>query len=370
MAGIYIHIPFCKSRCIYCDFYSTTALKKREWYIAHLSEEIVRRRNYLGYSEYTTIYIGGGTPSQLSHEQLETLVKKLRSSFQIADDAEFTIEVNPDDVTPELTRHLMSLGVNRVSMGIQTFDDNRLRFLRRRHSSDQALEAVKRLKDAGLTNISIDLMFGFPGEKLNEWIEDVEKALSLDVRHISAYSLMYEEGTALTKMIEYGGLKEIDDELSAEMYSLLMDKMQGAGFEHYEISNFCKPGFHSRHNSSYWEGIPYIGLGAGAHSFDGRRRQWNGRMDSDGWRIEGEEVLTEAQVFNEKIMTGLRTSKGVNLKEIESRFPHYFKVIEKDIEKYISMGKMQICSNLDNIRLTRDGIYVSNDIMSDLMITE
>lgn len=370
MAGIYIHIPFCKSRCIYCDFYSTTQLQRRNWYVTRLIKEMGERRDYLGSVKYNTLYIGGGTPSQLTNEQLSTLTAALKENFPIDMDAEFTIEVNPDDVTSGLIRHLASLGVNRVSMGIQTFDDRRLRFLHRRHSASQARLAVETCRREGISNISIDLMFGFPGETFQQWENDIDEALKLDVPHISAYSLMYEEGTVLTRMIEEGAASEIDDELSSKMYSILMHKLKGAGYLHYEISNFCRPGFHSRHNSSYWDGTPYIGLGAGAHSFDGKARQWNGKMQDDGWKVEGLEVLTPDQQFNEKVMTGLRTSTGINIKELSSKFPSQFAVVKKYLECHITNGNLQYDSSLSYLSLTEKGLFISNAVMSDLMISE
>lgn len=370
MAGIYVHIPFCKSRCIYCDFYSTTLLGRREWYVGKLCEEMTERSRWLGDTDFTTMYIGGGTPSQLTFGQLETIVGSLHRNFNVKPNPEFTVEVNPDDVSTELITHLSDLGVNRISMGIQTFADDRLHFLHRRHSAEQAVRAVETCHEAGMTNVSIDLMFGFPGETLKDWETDIDKALSLDVRHISAYSLMYEEGTELTSMVQKGCLTEIDEELSADMYAMLMDKTRETGFEHYEISNFCKPGYHSRHNSSYWGGIPYIGLGAGAHSFNGKSRQWNGPMTDEGWTIEDSETLTPAQIFNEKIMTGLRTSRGVDTEQLRNEFPDYFSAIEPEIDRHIKGGKLQIDTHLHRLTLTHQGIFVSNAVMADLMTIE
>lgn len=370
MAGIYIHIPFCKSRCIYCDFYSTTLLERRGWYVRKLCEEMTERSGWLGQSDYSTVYVGGGTPSRLSFDQLRRMIESIHQCFSVRSDCEFTVEVNPDDVSRELVRCLVGLGVNRVSMGVQTFSDDRLRFLRRRHSSQQALQAVCACMENGIENVSIDLMFGFPDESLADWESDLDKALTLGVKHISAYSLMYEEGTPMTRMLEEGNFSEIDDELSALMYQMLLDKTATAGFEHYEISNFCKPGYHSRHNSGYWDGTPYIGLGAGAHSFNGYIRQWNGQMTRDGWSVEGYEELTLAQVFNETIMTGLRTARGIDTEQLQKRFPDCFRSVEPEIEKYVRSGKLQRDSLLRRVSLTRQGLLVSNAIMADLMVVE
>ena len=310
MAGIYIHIPFCRSRCIYCGFYSTTALDLRQRYVDALCREMEIRgtRKEEGGKrndeEIETIYLGGGTPSQLSAAQLHQIFEAIYiynnvygqnispSSFLLPPSStkEITIEVNPDDVTDEYAAALRQLPVNRVSMGIQTFDDQRLRFLHRRHTARQAIEAVSILRAAGINNLSIDLMYGFPGETLSDWQSDIDSALALNVEHISAYCLMIEEGTPLHRMLQHNGdcpLCEqrselqgdcpqcVDEETERQMYYTLIDRLTAAGYEHYEISNFARPGFRSRHNSSYWNGTPYIGLGAAAHSYDIRSRSWN-----------------------------------------------------------------------------------------------
>lgn len=370
MQGIYIHIPFCKSRCIYCDFYSTTLLHLREKYVRNLCHEMDLRHTYLPDEEYSTVYIGGGTPSQLTPDQIDTVISHLYATFHISPDAEFTIEMNPDDITPESIRHLKGLPVNRISMGIQTFSDRRLSFLHRRHSAQQAIDAVRLCQDNGFTNISIDLMFGFPDETLDDWKSDVSEALSLHVPHISAYSLMYEEGTTLTRMLTEGKIQEIPDELSRQMYDHLCDTLHDNGYEHYEISNFCFPGYHSRHNSSYWESIPYIGLGAGAHSFNGDSRQWNSRMENGNWSVEDREVLTPVQKYNELIMTRLRTSKGISLDNLENYFGEYFSKVRSLLERHLADNNLHIDKDTNYLALTRKGIYISNLVISDLMISE
>ena len=273
MAGIYIHIPFCRSRCIYCGFYSTTSLEMRQRYVNAVCREIELRgawRNEDG-EWIRTIYLGGGTPSQLSIPQLQQIFDSVYKYNNVAEDAEVTIEVNPDDVTDELSEGLRSLPVNRVSMGAQTFDDERLRWLHRRHTSQQVRVAVERLRQAGIRNVSIDLMYGFPGETIDNWKGDIDNVLALGAEHLSAYSLMIEEGTPLYRM----QTAPVDEELEREMYETLIDRLEEAGYEHYEISNFAKPGFRSRHNSSYWNATPYLGIGAAAHSYDLRTRSWN-----------------------------------------------------------------------------------------------
>ncbi len=375
MAGIYIHIPFCKSRCIYCDFFSTTSLPLRERYVAALCREIELRSGGLSAEErrIETIYLGGGTPSQLSIEQLQQIFDAVFECFQIGEGAEITMEANPDDVNATYLQGMKQLPVNRLSFGIQTFDDERLKFIRRRHTAQEAFDTVRRCQAAGFGNISVDLMFGFPQETLEEWESDIETALSLKVQHVSAYSLMYEEGTALTRMLEAGDIEEIDEELSLQMYVRLVERMKKAGFEHYEISNFALPERRSRHNSSYWHGIPYYGFGAGAHSYDGNSRSWNANdlliyikgVETGRLATEGETLNTE-QKYDECVMVGLRTCEGVDLQHIESAFGKQFlSYLLENAQPHLESGKL--CIERNWMHLTEQGIHTSNDIISDLM---
>ena len=270
MAGLYIHIPFCESRCIYCGFYSTTSLKMREAYVDALCKEMAMRTvdRALGEpAQIETIYLGGGTPSQLTSQQLLQIFEGISLHYGscMVRDMEVTMECNPDDITPSLCHTLSQLPVNRISMGAQTFSDERLRFMHRRHNAREVENAIHLLREAGIGNISIDLMFGFPNETIQEWQQDIEHAISLNAEHLSAYSLMYEEGTTLYRLLQQEKIKETDEDTYLRMYEMLIDKMTAAGYEHYEISNFAKPGFRSHHNSSYWHEVPYIGLGAAAH---------------------------------------------------------------------------------------------------------
>lgn len=366
MAGLYVHIPFCKSRCIYCDFYSTTKPILSNRYTDCLLHEMDLRKNYLR-EDIQTLYLGGGTPSQLPPECIE----KLLHSFGVAN--ETTMECNPDDITPTLANIIADLGINRVSMGAQTFSDRRLSFIKRRHTSRQVKEAVTTLRNAGIHNISIDLMYGFPNETMEEWEYDINEALKLDVQHISAYSLIYEEGTPLYELREKGIVKEVDEEISRRMYSSLIDKLEHSGFEHYEISNFAKQGFRSKHNSSYWLGTPYLGLGAAAHSFDGDSRQWNiadiyEYMDSIEKDIIpcNKETLTNETKYNEYVMTRLRTSDGIDLQELRNKFGD-------KMANYCIQSATPILNNgnlsIDNgtMKLTKDSIFISDDIISDLI---
>lgn len=370
MAGIYIHIPFCKSRCIYCDFYSTTRLEWRETYVDNLCKEMEERKDFISTPSYSTIYIGGGTPSQLPPSSIERIVAHLYKTFTIESDAEFTIEMNPDDITLEYLHAIRALGkVNRISMGIQTFDDERLHFLHRRHTSAQAREAVAICRGEGFTNISIDLMFGFPRQTIDEWKSDIHQALLLDTPHISTYSLMYEPGTCLTTMLEKKQISEVDEDTSLLMYQTLRTTLLDSGYEHYEISNFCKPGYHSRHNSNYWNETPYLGLGAGAHSFDGKQRCWNSEMNNANWHIEDCEHLTPQQHYNEAVMTRLRTAQGIDLSKFLATFGNtLLNQLLNFAAPHIHSGNLILDTSTNHLRLTPKGIFVSNLVMSDLML--
>lgn len=367
MTGLYIHIPFCASRCVYCGFYSTVRPDLQLRYVDSLCREMaMRQREAEG--GIGTIYLGGGTPSQLSAGSLRHLFTQIQQCFGVDydSDVEITMECNPDDVGEELLR---GLPVNRVSMGVQTFSDSRLRFLHRRHTADQARKAVGILRGAGIGNVSIDLMFGFPDETLEEWERDIDEALSLDVEHISAYGLMFEEGTPLYNMLQQGKVRQTDEEVGLRMYELLADKLTSAGYEHYEISNFARPGFRSRHNSSYWNDTPYLGLGAAAHSYDRRTRSWNVAdimaymegMEHGERRFECESIDPRTH-YDDRVMTALRTCEGLDLAELDS---HHRDFLLKAAATYINNGKVEIKDG--HLRLTRSGIAVSNLIMSDLM---
>lgn len=373
MAGIYIHIPFCKSRCIYCGFYSTTLLDLRKKYINAVCHEMELRKNYIR-EPFSTIYLGGGTPSLLDEAELTKLFLYINNVYDVDRNAEITMECNPDDITPEFTNMLSHLPINRVSMGAQTFADSRLRLLHRRHNSDEVKHAVKLLREAGIKNISIDLMFGFPDESLSQWKEDISAALALNVEHISAYSLMYEEDTPLWKMLDTGKVKEIDEELSLTMFKELVCQLTDAGYEHYEISNFARPGYRSRHNSSYWHQVPYIGLGAAAHSFDLNSRQWNvadlklyiEEINNGIIPMEREELDNDT-TFNDIITTALRTSDGIDLNAMETRLgKRYRNTLISAAGKHIEQGLLEI--RHDRLRLTSEGIFISDMVMSDLMI--
>lgn len=376
MAGIYLHIPFCKTRCIYCDFYSTTRSEWTDRYVEALCTELTRRKDYLQGEPVHTIYMGGGTPSQLSEKHFRKLFHTLQQVYGLEQYHEITLEANPDDLTEEYTAMLKTLPFNRISMGIQTFHEDTLRLLHRRHTGAQAIRAVELCRKAGFQNISIDLIYGLPGENDFRWNQDLQQAIQLQVEHISAYHLTYEEGTPLYDMLHQHSVQEVDEESSLRFFTSLMDTLKDAGYEHYEISNFCKPGFHSRHNTAYWQGIAYLGCGPSAHSFNGSSRQWNKASLSAYMNgIEQNTCIYETEQldvytrYNECVMTGLRTQKGISLKQLHHTFGMQLKdYCLRNADSYLKNGQLEIHN--EYLRLTRAGIFISDGIMSDLMYIE
>ena len=377
MPGIYIHVPFCESRCAYCDFYSTTLMRHRSAYVAMVCRELQLRLPELQGAPIETIYLGGGTPSTLTIEELSSILTSIRNfhlstfNFQLA---EITLEANPDDLTEEYVQGLRTLPFNRVSIGIQSFHDRTLQLVGRRHTAQEAIEAVHRCQRMGLTNISIDLMYGLPGETLDDWAYSLDQAIALGVPHISAYHLTYEEGTRLWRMKEQGIVSPIDEEQSIRAFELLREKLLAAGYEHYEISNFALPGYHSRHNSSYWQGIPYIGIGPGAHSYNGTDRRWNLSSLTDYIATpEGEDVphevehLTTEERYDERIITELRTARGIDLTSLLTDFgERYHTHCLRCATPYIHRG--QLVHTADNhLRLTPESIFISDAVMRDLL---
>ncbi|RGM48136.1 MULTISPECIES: radical SAM family heme chaperone HemW [Bacteroides] len=376
MAGIYIHIPFCKTRCIYCDFYSTTRSDLKERYIRALCRELRIRKDYLEGATIETIYFGGGTPSQLDEEDFRQVFATIEEVYGMEHCKEITLEANPDDLTEEYVTRLHRLPFNRISMGIQTFDDVTLKLLNRRHNAMQAIEAVDRCRRAGFENISIDLIYGLPGETDERWERDLKQAVSLNVEHISAYHLTYEEGTRIYELLQAHRIREVDEESSVRFFSVLIDTLDAAGYEHYEISNFCRPGKYSRHNTSYWKGIPYLGCGPAAHSFNTHTREWNVAsleeymqgIETDRRKFETE-YRDKTTCYNECIMTCIRTLWGISLKYIEMEFgTEMWKYCMDMATPYLESGKLKIQDN--HLCLTREGIFISDGIISDLMFIE
>lgn len=375
MAGLYIHIPFCKSRCIYCGFYSTTAAELRSMYATAVCRELYLRQNYIC-APINTIYFGGGTPSLLSPEDKDRIFDCIYKYYKVETNGlEVTFECNPDDVTENFAIHTASSPINRVSLGVQSFSDDILHFAHRRHSAKQITIAVERLRNIGISNISLDLMFGFPGESTSKWKEDIEQTLLIAPEHISAYNLTYEEDTPLSRMLNEGTIEEIDEETSLKMYDTLIESLTVSGYEHYEISNFAKPGFRSKHNSGYWQNVPYLGIGSAAHSFNGVSRQWNvadvrkymEAIENDTIPAE-KETLTIDQRFDDTIMTRLRTNEGIHLDMVRKDFGEsYLKFLLSEAKPHIEGGRLEIDKETGALKLTRKGIFVSDGVMSDLM---
>jgi len=375
MAGVYVHIPFCASRCSYCDFFSTLQLKDAgEDYVEAVVAEAAMRCDELRGEQLRTLYLGGGTPSQLPLPLLERLVVGLKNVLVLESVEEFTIEANPDDVTAQWCAALRPLGVNRVSMGVQSFEDDILRDIGRRHNARQVGEAMENLHGAGITNVSIDLIYGLPGQTLESWTRTVEQAIVLNPKHISAYGLTYEEGTRLWHQRERGEVIEVPEENCIEMYEVLVKLLQSAGFEHYEISNFALPGYHSRHNSSYWDETPYLGLGAAAHSYDGNIRRSNpcdlceyiSRIGSGKTACEQEE-MTRWERYDERVMLGLRTAAGVDAERLREDFgdaawAHF----NREIQRHVDAGHVRR-QGASRYVLTAHGILVSDSVMRDVM---
>jgi oxygen-independent coproporphyrinogen III oxidase len=373
MAGIYIHIPFCKQRCTYCDFYTEVAPQ----FIPKLTNSIVKeieiRKNYLNNSHINTIYFGGGTPSILNKKQFEEIFTAIYSTFSLIENAEITFEANPDDLTIDFLKSMKLLSFNRLSIGIQSFDDADLKRINRRHNSKQAILAVQNAQKSGFENISIDLIYGLPSQTLGKWEKQIEMALNLDIQHISAYGLTYEENTKIFKQRENGVLKVVDDDTMNEMYLLLVNKLKQKGFDAYEISNFAKENFKSRHNSSYWKQESYIGFGPSAHSYNVNSRQWNVasiskyiesiESNSTFYEIEN---LTINDKYNDYIMVSLRTSEGVDLKYLEQMFgPDFATFCLENSKPFINNNNIQFSNG--KLCLTTMGILISNQILIQLI---
>ena len=376
MAGIYIHIPFCKSRCIYCDFYSTTRLQDREEYVRCIEQETALRAPAFAQQMANkgdilkTVYFGGGTPSVLSERHIDDILCNIRSFFRHTKIEEITLEANPGDLSEDKLRGLKEAGINRLSMGVQSFQDTLLHRLSRRHNGEEAIAAVRAARRAGFENISIDLMYGLPEQTMAQWQADVEQAIQLDVEHVSAYCLTYEEGTPLYRMLQDGAVSELDEDLCNQMQDYLEEALEKNGVNRYEISNYAKEGYRSKHNSSYWTGAPYLGLGAGAHSYDGAYcRQWNpddigaymAAIEKGELPLENE-ILSETDRYNEAVMLGLRTSEGLDLNRFsEADRAHIL------TESALFLREGLLKQTGEHIRATHAGTRVLNRLIEALM---
>ena len=420
MAGLYFHIPFCKTRCVYCDFYSATSIADKSALIEAMCREMEWRKEYLAPSnshkgggllapEIRTVYFGGGTPSLLEEKDFEKLfaqIKRLTSPLSggLGGASEITLEANPDDLSEEYLSMLRRFPFNRISIGVQSFNDDELRFLNRRHSKEQAVKAVEKCRKAGFDNISIDLMYGLPLQTLESWKNSLQTAVALNVEHISAYHLTYEPQTVLGKMLAEGKITPANEETVLAQFATLINTLKNNGFEHYEISNFAKKGFRSKHNSAYWQGKSYLGIGPSAHSYDGDSRQWNvadtkqyiqalappsppegGDVSRVGQNIGaklmsneqmltspplgglgGAEILSPTDKYNDYIITRLRTAEGIDLSEINQQFGKEFAgYCLKKAQPFIQSGKLEQTNS--QIKTTASGIFISDYIMEKLM---
>ncbi len=393
--GIYLHIPFCKQACHYCDFHFSTSLKKKGDLVNALCEELRLRKNELeGIVE--TIYFGGGTPSLLTSEELQQIFEAIYSNYQISNNPEITLEANPDDligvslsVVAERSRSevedlittealsttklesLKKVGINRLSIGIQSFFEEDLKLMNRAHIATEALKCIREAKKY-FENISIDLIYGIPGMSSGRWSKNLEIALDLDVPHLSCYALTVEPRTALKKFIEKGIVPPVDEEVAKQHYEILLAETEKAGYDNYEFSNFGKPGFESRNNTAYWEGKPYLGIGPSAHSYDGKSRSWNVANNTKyikslalGELPLEREILSKEDKYNEYIMTGLRTKKGVSLKKIEAEFGEEF--LEYLMEQALKPLKNELLILKDgNLKISKKAKFLGDGIASDL----
>lgn len=373
MAGIYIHIPFCKQRCSYCAFYSTTLYNIKERYVDAICKELVMRKGYAGGETIETIYLGGGTPSTLPMELFGKICNTIYATYPVSENPEVTIECNPDDLTHEFLTQLKQLPFNRISMGIQSFNDAQLKRLGRRHNAEKARQAVANAREAGYDNISIDLIFALPGSTIAEWEHDLESAIALHPDHISAYNLTYEEGTPLHRMMKEGALSELSEEENLAQFHMLIEKFKEAGYRHYEISNFARPGHESRHNSSYWNDTAYIGCGAAAHSYNETSRQWNIadikeyiKGIENGKPVFEIEHLSEEEQYNDTILTRLRTATGIPLEWMKERFSSKLNsYMLHAAEKEISLGNMK--KEKRHLSLTEKGIFISDAVIREFI---
>jgi oxygen-independent coproporphyrinogen III oxidase len=370
VAGVYIHIPFCKKACHYCNFHFSTSLHYKNDFIVALLKEVELQKNYLEGETIETIYFGGGTPSLLTMDDLKAIFEKIAVTFTIAAAAEITLEANPDDINEQKLQGWKNAGVTRLSIGIQSFFEEDLLWMNRAHTSSQAIDSLK-LALNYFDNITIDLIYGTPQLTNEKWKQNVDTAIALNIPHLSCYALTVEPKTPLDKMIRQQKTSGVDPDKQSEQFLLLMQWLEAAGYEHYEISNFARPGWRSQHNSSYWQGKKYLGLGPSAHSFNGKERQWN--ISNNSIYIESinkgqlsfeKELLTPVQRLNEYIMTALRTSEGILFETLHSTFSISKETIIKKAEKYITSSLLLPAPN--SLCLTKEGKLLADGIAADL----
>ena len=376
MPGIYFHIPFCRQLCHYCAFHKSISLQSIDEMFACFKKELNLRKEYLDQKSISTIYFGGGTPSVYHPDKIQMLIDECSRYWTIESDAEITLEANPDDLTTNYLDQLRKLSVNRLSIGIQSFHDQDLILMNRRHTSKEAFENIRKAQDFGFDNISVDQIYGIPGSSMEKWMKNLDSVYQLDIQHISCYHLMYDPNTVFAKKLEKGELTELEEEESFNQFKYLIDSARENGFIHYEISNFCKDTYISRHNSNYWKQIPYLGIGPSAHSYNHKEREWNiahnykyMKAIKEGIGFSEKEHLSFYDKFNDLILASLRTYWGLNLNQVKEQFGDYVyqHCIDK-AKKYIRSNHIR--NENDSLILSDEGIFISNDIMSDFFLIE
>jgi oxygen-independent coproporphyrinogen-3 oxidase len=376
MAGIYIHIPFCKTKCPYCDFFSVTDISNNSRLIEGIEKELALQKEYLGSEKIETVYFGGGTPSYLEPHYIQKLLSRISAIFRLSEQAEITIECNPDDLDEDYLKKLKDIADFRINLGVQSFINSELQLLQRRHNAEQSLDILEKLFDLGFQNVGIDLIYGLPQSDLKSFAYNLESAFKFPVKHLSAYHLTFEEGTPFYHQLRNREVEEVSEDLSRELYFYLIRKTSEYGFEQYEISNFAKDEYYSKHNTSYWQGIPYLGVGPSAHSFNGKKRHWNVadigkylQYIENGELACEEEQLTMKDRFNEYLMVSLRTKWGADLEYLKSSFSPFVGTEFKEKLKYYQ-DKELIYQYNERLYLTKEGQFLSDSIIMDLFSTE
>ncbi|MFT6502013.1 MAG: oxygen-independent coproporphyrinogen-3 oxidase [Crocinitomicaceae bacterium] len=375
MAGIYIHIPFCKQKCTYCDFhFSTTFEEYRQKMIESIANELVERKDYVENKGIKTIYFGGGTPSLLDQNELQIILNAIYQNFDVEEGIEISLEANPDDITDEKLEHWTAVGINRLSIGLQSFKTEDLEWMNRAHTVDEALTCVRKAQEAGISNLTVDLIYGLPNLSLDEWKSHIQQVLDFGVPHVSAYCLTVEENTALNSLVKKGKIVVADDDQQSDQFKLLVSILEENGFDQYEISNFSKAGFESKHNSNYWKGEWYLGVGPSAHSFNGLSRAWNvannrkylAAIEKGENHLETE-ILSSENQFNEYLLTGLRTAYGVDLQKLKKIVP-LNGLFTANCDNFIKEGWMVSTDNV--LILTKEGRLKADYIASELFIVD
>jgi len=373
LAGLYLHIPFCKQACHYCNFHFSTSLKQKDGMVQAILEELSLQKEYLQGATLDTIYFGGGTPSLLTQQELLTIFEKIHQLHPIASDAEITLEANPDDLSMEKLAELKDTPINRLSIGIQSFFEKDLKFMNRAHNAAEAKNCIKNAQEVGFNNLTIDLIYGTPTTSNEAWQQNIQTALDFDIPHISCYCMTVEPNTALDHFVKKGKAEPVDEEKAAHQFEILMATLKSAGYEHYEISNFAKPDWHARHNSNYWLGADYLGIGPSAHSFNGKSRQWNVANNAQYIKALSAkatafevETLSKEQQYNEYILTALRTKWGCDLAKIENWGPSFKHHFEKISKSYLSNQLIQQKNNI--FTLTDKGKLLADRIAMELFM--